>query len=79
MNEMPEKEISQLDIDNSYKKIKETWDEMVKKSGFSEAVYIAIGKDSVVFLTDFHDFREFVLKKGFSMPELVPNLTLKFS
>lgn len=72
------KQITQEDVDEVFLDIKAHWDSMVKESGKSEQMFIALGGSEVAhFMMHYQTAKEHVESLGLVMPELVEGLTIK--
>lgn len=73
--------IDQTTVDGIFNTLKTQWDAQVKLSGKSETMFIALNQNGVA-LRLLHDFKQKQLDAeslGFTMPDLVPGLTISYS
>lgn len=77
---MSEEKLTQEKIDGIFGEIKSEWDKMVKESGRSESMFIALGgKTPSNFLAYYQMAKEHVESEGLIMPELVKGLKVSVS
>lgn len=80
-NEMEESEVfTQEQINESFIEIKAEWDKLVKESGRSESMFLAMGGEIVShFLYNYQVAKEHVESQGLVMPALVKGLSVSVS
>lgn len=73
-------ELTQADVNEMFVEAKSVWDGMVKESGRSEEMFIALGGSNIsTFLADYQQAKDFVESEGLVMPTLVEGLTISVS
>lgn len=68
--------VTQREVDSSFLVVKAAWDDMVKKSGKAEAVFICTDDNAASFLHLYKMAKESVEAKGLTMPELIKGLKI---
>lgn len=72
--------LTQTDVNEMFDEAKSVWDGLVKESGRSEEMFIALGGSDVSsFLADYQQAKDFVESEGLVMPTLVEGLTISVS
>lgn len=72
--------LTQADVDDTFMDVKAAWDEMVKESGRSESMFLAMGGEAVShFLYNYQLAKEHVESQGLVMPVLVKGLSVSIS
>lgn len=72
--------LTQADVDDTFIDIKVAWDKLVKESGRSESMFIAMGGEIVShFLYNYQVAKEHVESQGLVMPVLVKGLSVSVS
>lgn len=69
-------EVTQEEVNRTFNMIKEEWDSMVKASGKTEKMFVAIGDGAPSFLYQHQQLKEQVEGLGLIMPVLVEGLTI---
>lgn len=72
--------LTQAGVNELFDEAKSVWDSMVKESGRSEEMFIALGGSNVsTFLAGYQQAKELVESEGLVMPTLVEGLTISVS
>lgn len=75
-----DEEITQQKVNSMFVDVKSEWDSMVKKSGQSEQMFIALGGEDVTyFLVRNQEVKDYIESIGLVYPDLVKGLTVKIS
>lgn len=71
-------EMTQKDIDEAVKALREKWSEMVLDSEMSQTVFIATDKRATQFLADYQNMKEMLAKSNWELPDLVDGVSVNF-
>lgn len=71
--------ITQSQVNEAVLKTKNEWDRLVKESGKSETMYIALSSEATVYLAQYEEVKQRMTSEGFTIPDLVEGVTVTLS